>query len=652
MRRGFAQLGCALCLAALCLIAPSAAAQRERITRYNSDVDVRDDGSMLVRETIQVVSAGIQIRHGIYRDFPTRYRDRFGNRYVVGFELVSATRDGAPEISRVEDVSNGKRIYLGSAGDLLANGTHVYTITYTTSRQLGFFRDHDELFWNVTGNGWAFLIERASATVRLPERIPRDRVSLGGYTGLQGSLTEDLATVSNSDGSFSFAANHELGPREGLTILLSFPKGYFAEPTASEKFQYFVNDNLDAVVIGAGLAAILIYYLIVWTLVGRDPAPGVIVSLYEPPDGFSPAAMRYLARMGYDNKAFAAAVLDLAVKGYLQIREQAGSYTLYLKNNKARNLSPDENAVAAKLFDGRDEIWLHNENHVQISASMAALKAWLKATELKIYFVTNGKYLIPAIVLSVVVLVGTIAAQGPQKMAPAAFLCVWLTVWSIVVAGLIIVVSHLWASAFQGGHLKPGMMTQAIVLTLFSIPFIGGEIFGLSALAAETSIVVVLALVATIALHVLFHYLLKRPTRAGRAVLDKIEGFKMFLGAVEGDRLNRMAEPEKTPEVFERYLPFALALDVEQAWAQKFSGILGAAGQTPGTSSSSYSPSWYSGGAWSGLGAAGFASSLSGSFSSAISSSATAPGSGGGGGGGGSGGGGGGGGGGGWSRSH
>lgn len=85
MRRGFAQLWCALCLAALCLLAPSAAAQRERIIQYNSDVDMRDDGSMLVRETIQVVSAGIQIRHGIYRDFPTRYRDRFGNRYVVGF---------------------------------------------------------------------------------------------------------------------------------------------------------------------------------------------------------------------------------------------------------------------------------------------------------------------------------------------------------------------------------------------------------------------------------------------------------------------------------------------------------------------------------------------------------------------------------------
>jgi hypothetical protein len=644
MRRGFAQLWCALCLAALCLLAPSAAAQRERIIRYHSDVDVRDDGSMLVRETIQVVSAGIQIRHGIYRDFPTRYRDRFGNRYVVGFELVSATRDDAPEVSRVEDVGNGKRIYLGSSGDLLANGGHIYTITYTTSRQLGFFPDHDELFWNATGNGWAFLIERASATVRLPERISRDQVTLSGYTGPQGSMAQDLTTSTNPDGSFSFVANHQLAPKEGLTILLKFPKGYFVEPTPSEKLQYLLRDNRDAEILGAGVVALLIYYLIVWTLVGRDPSRGVIVSLYEPPNGFSPAAMRYLVRMGYDNKAFAAAVLDLAVKGYLQIREQAGSYTLYLKNNKAQNLSPDESAVAGKLFDGRNEIWLHNENHVQIKASMASLKAWLKAAEQKIYFVTNSKYMIPAIVFSIAVLVATVASEGTQRMAVAGFMCFWLTIWSLAVTALIVSVSHLWTSAFQGGHLKGALMGQAIILTLFSLPFLAGEIVGIGFLAMATSAVVVLGLVGTIALHVLFHFLLKSPTRAGRAVLDKIEGFKMFLGAVEGDRLNRMAEPEKTPEVFEKYLPYALALDVEQAWAQKFSGIIGVAGQTPGTGSS-YSPSWYSGAAWGGLGAAAFASSLSGSFSSAISSSASAPGSSGGGG---SGGGGGGGGGGGW----
>jgi uncharacterized membrane protein len=192
-------------------------------------------------------------------------------------------------------------------------------------------------------------------------------------------------------------------------------------------------------------------------------------------------------------------------------------------------------------------------------------------------------------------------------------------------------------------------MASATFTTLFCIPFVLAEIVGLVVLAKATSVFILSFLLITVLLHILFHYLLKAPTSAGRSVLDKIEGFKMFLGAVEGDRMNRITPPENTPEVFEKYLPYALALDVEQAWAEKFSGVLGGVARTPGSDSGGYSPAWYSGAGWSALGAAGFVSSLSGSFSGAISSSSSAPGSsGGGGGGGGSGGGGGGGGGGGW----
>jgi uncharacterized membrane protein len=132
-------------------------------------------------------------------------------------------------------------------------------------------------------------------------------------------------------------------------------------------------------------------------------------------------------------------------------------------------------------------------------------------------------------------------------------------------------------------------------------------------------------------------------------VLDQIEGFRMFLSATEQDRMNRMSPVAQTPEVFERFLPYALALDVEHAWAEQFAGVLGSSAQGP-SGGYGYTPAWYHGSGFSQLGATGFASSFGGSLAGAISSSSTAPGSsgGGGGGGGGSGGGGGGGGGGGW----
>jgi hypothetical protein len=180
-----------LLCAALCAI--SAHAQAERILDFHSDIQVQEIGAMQVAETIRVRSAGIQIRHGIYRDFPTRYADRLGNNYVVGLEILAATRDQLPEEFRVEDRANGKRIYLGRGDFLVPAGEHTYTLTYATNRQIGFFADHDELFWNVTGNGWIFPLDRSSASVRLPGNIPEEQVHAGGYTGAQGSLAQDLS---------------------------------------------------------------------------------------------------------------------------------------------------------------------------------------------------------------------------------------------------------------------------------------------------------------------------------------------------------------------------------------------------------------------------------------------------------------------------
>lgn len=640
-----------LLLVCLCLCAIPALAQSERILDFHSAIQVRESGSMDVVETIRVHSAGNQIRHGIYRDFPTRYADHLGYRYVVGLEVHAATRDNLPEQFRVEDRDNGKRIYLGRADFLVPQGDHAYSISYTTGRQIGFFADHDELFWNVTGNGWVFPIDQSSAVVRLPGGISPDAVHVSGYTGPQGSLAHDLTAAAADDGSYAFAATRPLGANEGLTILLAWPKGFVTPPTQEQRIRYFLEDNSEAAVAGAGLGVILGYYFVVWSLVGRDPAPGAIVTLYEPPPGLSPAGMRYLVRMSPDNKGFASAVLDMAVKGYLRIQEQSSSYMLTRTGNGRSMLTSEEQAAADTLFLNDSSILLENENHTRISDAVAALNAWLKNAEDKIYFVTNGRYMAPAVLLSIATLLWMVLLQSPAKMFLAAFLTVWLSLWTLGVFRMVSLAVRLWKSILASGSVKPGVtLTQAVFLSIILVPFLAFEIGGLVLLGTSTSLTLVAVLLASAILHALFHYLLKAPTRAGRSVLDKIEGFKRYLTAVDGDRLSRAAPVEKTPEVFEKFLPYALALDVEQAWTEKFSSVLNGA-RANGQNSIAYSPAWYSGSAWSDLGAGGFVGSLSGSLASAISSSSSAPGSssgGGGGGGGGSGGGGGGGGGGGW----
>src|SRR5260370_16226401 len=109
--------------------------------------------------------------------------------------------------------------------------------------------------------------------------------------------------------------------------------------------------------------------------------------------------------MGFENKPFAVDILDLASHGFLKIKFQAGSYTLYRTKTENRVLTPDEQQLASQMFGGRDQLWLHNENHTVISGGMTALKSWLKMNEQKICFFTHSHYLIPALVFSL----GTVA---------------------------------------------------------------------------------------------------------------------------------------------------------------------------------------------------------------------------------------------------
>jgi uncharacterized membrane protein YgcG len=625
-----------------------AAAQnpQERILSFKSHITVSPGGTMLVTETIRVRAAGDQIKRGIYRDFPTRYKDRRGSNYVVGLTIKDVKRDNASEDYHTENLSNGVRVYIGKRDYLLAPGEYTYTLTYQTDRQLGFFGDHDELYWNVTGNGWVFPIDAAAATVVLPEGVPRDKITLDGYTGPQGAKDKDFAGTVNEDGSVSFAATKGFGANEGLTIVVAWPKGFVVEPPLEKKLWYFTHDNVTAITGAAGLIVLLVYYVGMWFFVGRDPEKGTIMPLYEPPDGLSPAAVRFITRMGYDSKAFAATIVNMAVKGFLSISEKAGEYTLEKKAGSKAALSRDEQGVASKLFASGSSIVLKQKNHASIRSAKESLGTSLSSAYEKNYFVKNRRQFVIGLLISIVVLAASFLSA--RDAGEALFLGIWLTFWSIGVALLLFVVVRLWKAVFTGwGRAagKKGAIGATLFMTFFSIPFFGGEVFGLYSLA-QASPVLIPILGGVVFVNVLFYHLLKAPTMLGRKVLDRIEGFKTFLAATEEDRLSRLYPVERTPELFEKYLPYALALDVEQPWTEQFSDVLSrsAVAETGG-----YHPRWYSGSAWDSSMMGSFAGSIGDALSGAISSSSTAPGSSSGGSGGGSsGGGGGGGGGGGW----
>ena len=604
---------------------------------------VEPDGALTVTETIRVVATGQQIKRGIIRDFPTRYTGKYGETVNVGFQLLHVTRDGAPERYKIESYANGLRIKIGNKDVFLPQGEYVYTLVYRTTRQLGFFEDYDELYWNVTGSGWSFEIESARASVTLPGGA--ELTNWAAYTGKPGERGQDFQTAYQPYGAaLAVQTSRALAPGEGFTIVIAWPKGFVAEPTASQTTADFARDNASVMAGLAGLAILLAYFAMVWVKVGRDPAKGAIEPEYEPPEGFSPAAARFVTEMSYDGKAFTAAIVNMAVKGYLTIHyDGAGDYALR-KTGEAAELAPGEAAVARKLFSfERDEVILEQANHKRLKKAEDALKKSLHRDFEKTYFLNNTGYFLPGLAITLITF-GLVAIFGTEP-AGAAFITVWLSIWSIACYALARMVIAAWrktTTTTTGGLLEGG---GAIFITLFAVPFFGGWIFGAWFLVESVSLAAAVTLASILLADVVFYDLLKAPTRLGRKALDRLEGFELYLSVAEQDRMNFHNPPERTPELFEKFLPYALALGVEQAWGERFAGVLAAASQGPGQSGTGYRPRWYSGHGFHKHGVSGFASSLGSSFSGAIAASSTAPGSSSGSGGGGSSGGGGGGGG-------
>ena len=613
----------------------------ERILLFHSDINVNVDGTFKITETITVRAEQNRIRRGIYRDFPTTYQDRIGNRYRVEFQAVSVQRDGVSENFFTRIMSNGVRTYFGRENYVLPPGDYTYTFNYLTNRQLGFYENFDELYWNVTGNAWEFPIDRASARVFLPETIPDTRINTSAYTGLHGSNEQAFHENRFSGGNAYFETIRQLNASEGLTVVISWPKGHIVEPTVDEKLNYFFQDNREFIVGLGGLAILLFYYFFAWRMVGKDPESNVIITRYEPPKGFSPASLRYVEEMGYDKKCFASAVLNLAVKGFLKISEADGEYTL-TKTGKKVVMAPGEVSLANKLFQGSMSRALKNKNHKFINNALEAHENALRRNYEARYFITNSGYFMTGIVLSILIVISVVfSIPDFEQSAGNVFIFAWLTGWSFGVFFLIKSALVMWVRA-------KGIVTTiaAVYASVFALIFTGIEVYVFTQSAQEINKGILLIAVGGAGINWLFYELLKAPTLAGRRLMDKVEGFRRYIEVAEKQQLERKHPKGRTPELFEMYLPYALAMDVEQKWAEKFSDVLV---KITADKSSGYHPTWYSGAGWSDHNIGDFSSSLGSGFTNAISSSATAPGSGSGGGGGGfSGGGGGGGGGGGW----
>jgi uncharacterized membrane protein YgcG len=635
-----------LALAAL----PLAAA--EEILDFLSEVEVGADGSFLVIETIRVRSEGIDIRRGIYRDFPVTFTDAEGRTARTGFELVSASRDGQEEGTRIEAGGTFVRVYLGRAEVMLDPGIHTYVLTYRTDRQVRFFDDHDEVYWNATGTEWLFPIRSATAVIRLPEGARAGDVAF--YTGPFGSRAQEARAEVSADGqSVTFVTTRPLGAREGLSVVVALDKGVILPPTAAQRRAWFLRDHLAGLIAAGGAALVFLYYLLAWLRIGRDPPKDVVVPRWDLPQGVSPALAHYVWNRGLKGQGFpaiSASALNLAVGGYVEMDEIGRDVTLR-RTGKPRGSGafPVGEALLLDRIEARDNGFaISKSNGTSVAALGQAFRQAMEREHRNVYYRHNRGWIGVGVALTLAVIAAILFLGRPAAASLAALP-------PVLIGGGILTSMALRIARSRGQGLgqKLGLAVFLFMLVLFAVN--SGLLAAARAALWLQDPLLVGALASLLLVNLMFFALLGAPTPLGSQREAEVEGLRRYLSVAEEDRMNMAGAPAMSPSHYETLLPYAVALDVEKPWSRAFQTWLATAVAAGTVAAGAYAPGWYHGADRPGSSVGERLSGIGGSLSDSLTGALPAPQSsssgfscGGSSGGGSSGGGGGGGGGGGW----
>ncbi len=611
----------------------------ERILSFHSDINVDAHSALTITETIKVHSLGDRIQRGIFRTLPLS-RNLNNRTQKVNYEIVSVKKDGQEEDYHEEIEDGFLKIYIGNKDVILQPGNYEYEIRYKTEHQIGFFDKYDELYWNVNGNYWDFPVDTISAKVNLPEGAGILQNSC--YTGFTGSTQKNCSSKILSDHSIEWSAS-DFQANDGLTIAVGFQKGIMIPPPPPSFLEKF------GILIGGFLVflGLLYYYYSTWRKYGVDPEKPVVYPQFNSPNDLSPASLGYLKTETFKNKYITAALVNLAIKGYIQIveKENAGLlgffkstyYTVKKLKPSDEKLPKEEKKLMDHLLPGsRETIDFDGKYDPKIEQAVMNCKEALKFQHDA--FLNEGnnakKLILPSLIITFVYAVGLFLSY---RMFPE-FEKVFIGLILYVVLFVAFFIAALIFKYFPG-IFKIFLGVPVVVFMVIGLFIHNSSDFTIDNNFNICYIFIVLGFTSL----VIYEFLIKRPSEEKLKIKSLIEGFQMYMGAAENEQLKFHNPPEMTPQVFEKYLPFAMVLGVDEIWGQKFDAVLS-------KMTTEYQNNWYVG---TSLNHYAFASMLNSSLTSSIQSSSTQPSnnssSGSGSGGGGfSGGGGGGGGGGGW----
>jgi len=499
-----------------------------RITDFAAQIVLDDEGTLHVEERLDVDF--YSPHHGIERWMPVAYKRFTGENITVSLKVTSVTQDGGSVPYTTRRSGQNILIHIGDPNRTIT-GTHTYTIVYTVDRALLFRDDYIQLYWNVTGNEWMIPIDRASATITLPNTVNPSDVATTSYVGYYGNNTRRREATIDDQGRFVFTAGLLL-PGEGLTIDLAMPRDQagIAAPTTWQLTLWFLSANKYAAL--PILTFIGMFFL--WLKTGKDPRKETIAPRFEPPRGMHPGEAGVLIDDRADLRDISAMVIGLAVKGYLAIKE----------------LTDDEEGVTDKIksFFGRSAPL--DYEFIKKEESDADLSEVEKALYTAIFDPAHPK-------------TRTLSSMENE------FYKVLPKIKSSLYAGLI----------------KKGYYPHNPERTRRSYAGIGmlGLFLGIAIGIWASSLYMGIAIALCGLIILAFSPIMPRKTRRGVLVLQDLLGLSEYIGRAEVKQMEFHDAPEKSPKLFEKLLPYAIALNLTSIWSKQFEGLL----QQP--------PQWYVG---------------------------------------------------------
>lgn len=493
----------------------------ERIVAFTTHIEINANGSATVQEEIMYdFGEGAVGKHGIYREIPLIYTPA-GREDDTRIEISSiSVSDGKGTLRQTDYEGGGNMVKLriGDA-DTLVSGAQLYVIRYTVWGAFNQYIDHDEFYWNMTGDKWKVPIDRVRGEIVLPGSLPESNITSSCYVGATGATTScayEIMTEGDTPGTISRLRfeDEALGAYTGMTVAVGLPKGIviFSQPERGNGKNFSAPPELNRwwtqPLFGFSLVLPFVVFAVMlnmWWTRGRDPkGRGTIITEYDIPDGLSPLESAALIHGKISPSAISAAIVDLAERGYLTIERivekglifDSTDYRLTKLTDKQSELPSAEKLILEKLFE---------TDRVRVSALKHKLSTLVsKVSEGTFLALTDKRYFV----------------ENPHRVR---------TTYGI--AG-------------------------AVVLGLsFFLPVLNFSVF--------CSGFIILC----------FSWIMPQMTEHGAMLRERLLGFKSYLNIAEKDRINFVNAPEKDPAVFEKFLPYAMVFGVEEAWAEQFEGM-------------------------------------------------------------------------------